>query len=162
MIDERMANQFLNSVLLPVNPDGCFTTKYKGNYGYGITTVRVGRNIRKHIGVHRLSWLYFRGPIPNGLCVLHHCDNPACVRPDHLFTGTKADNSRDMVDKGRARGGGVLGSRNGNSKLRESIISIIRGLINQGISCRQIGKRYGVHGSQIENIKNDRTWRHVR
>lgn len=50
---------------------------------------------------HRLMWEEVNGPIPHGMCVLHRCDNPPCIRPDHLFLGTKADNVRDMIAKGR-------------------------------------------------------------
>jgi len=56
---------------------------------------------RRRVGVHRLAYELFVGPIPEGHGVLHHCDVPACFNPSHLFTGTQVDNARDMAAKGR-------------------------------------------------------------
>ena len=50
---------------------------------------------------HRAVWVLFNGPIPDGMLICHHCDNPPCINPDHLFLGTDADNVQDAIDKGR-------------------------------------------------------------
>lgn len=73
--------------------------------GYGV--INVGGRAGSQQLAHRVSWELHFGPIPDGLWVLHRCDNPPCVRPDHLFLGTVQDNVDDMVTKGRAnfRGG---------------------------------------------------------
>jgi hypothetical protein len=67
-----------------------------GAFGIGKRTVRA----------HRLAFEHERGPIPAGLKVLHRCDTPQCVNPEHLFVGTDLDNQRDMIAKGRGRQGG--------------------------------------------------------
>lgn len=68
--------------------------------GYGNMNLGSGR----YAPTHRVSWELHNGPIPNGLWVLHRCDNPKCVRPEHLFLGTQRDNARDMMKKRRGRG----------------------------------------------------------
>lgn len=73
---------------------------YTTTYGYTFIGSRADGSLRM-IHAHRLSWMIANGPIPEGMQVLHKCDNPPCVRPDHLFLGTKSDNSKDMVSKGR-------------------------------------------------------------
>lgn len=83
-------------------------TKYKQGYGKTWTS---GKN-PKTLSAHRVSWELHNGPIPQGIDVLHSCDNPPCVKPDHLFLGNDQDNADDKVRKGRqAKGKSVLGKR---------------------------------------------------
>ena len=89
-LDERLA-QFV------IQPSGCWEwTGSKNDKGYG--RVYADRDEKR---AHRAMWEQAHGPVPDGLWVLHRCDNPPCVNPDHLFLGTPLDNVRDMMAKGR-------------------------------------------------------------
>ena len=79
------------------NADGCMNWTGSLNlYGYGVT-----RYAGKIMLAHRASYLFSVGKINNNLCVLHTCDNPKCINPEHLWLGTHQDNMKDMTDKGR-------------------------------------------------------------
>lgn len=93
---------------------------------------------------HRLSWIAHRGPIPDGLWVLHRCDTPSCVNPDHLFFGTAIDNMRDMVRKGRAKAPGAPYSR-----VRPDAAEQIRAALREGRSVRQTARDFGVSGTTV-------------
>lgn len=107
---------------------------------------------------HRIAWEEANGPIPPGLFVLHKCDNPPCVRPDHLFLGTNLDNIRDMVAKGRSR----RGERNVNAKLTGADIPVIREMAAAGLGTTAIGLEFGVSDTAIRHILAGRTWTYIR
>ena len=117
-LSQTLHERFWREVVIIPYDRGCwFWTGCTDPYGYGvINTVTKGTKL---IAAHRLSWLIHRGAIPTGICVLHRCDIPRCVRPDHLFIGTKADNTLDMCSKDRARGGTPKLTWDDVSKIRE-------------------------------------------
>lgn len=108
---------------------------------------------------HRVSWEFHHQQIPKQLFVLHRCDTPPCVNPAHLFLGTKADNVSDMWRKGRARS--VHGTFCNFSKLTDSDISIIRKRRQSGELHRSLATAFGCTQSNISQIVNKITWRHI-
>ena len=118
--------------------------------GYGQIR-RSGRGI----SVHRLAYALLIGPIPGGLCVLHHCDNTLCVRPAHLFLGTHSDNMADMVVKGRQ-------ARTGNPKLTSRQVRWIRKAHAAGFgNQRELADRFGVMQPTVWKIVHRVTWKHA-
>lgn len=116
--------------------------------GYGVF-----RFDGKPMKAHRVSWLLLKGDIPNGLQVLHKCDNVQCVNPDHLFLGTQQDNIADMVAKGRNRDGSGIGR-----KLTAEQVKSIR---SDWRPSRIIAKEYGVGKSMVNYIKSGDAWSSV-
>ena len=93
---ELLQQNFWSHVAKTPNECWLWTARKWGDYG----VMRHPEN-NTTCGAHRFSWELHFGPIPDGMFVLHHCDNPPCVRPDHLFTGTQLDNMRDRQSKGK-------------------------------------------------------------
>jgi hypothetical protein len=137
--------------------DGCW--RYKGprqtRDSYGAVRFRGQR-----VYTHRVSYYLSFGIDPGPLCVLHHCDTPACVRPDHLFLGTKADNNADRDSKGRGIRG-VKGEGNTTAKLTEGNVRVIRLEQRSGASIASLARRFSVSESAIRHIVQGRSWRHL-
>lgn len=131
-------------------------TGYINKKGYGEINPG-GRSSAKR--AHRVSYELHIGQIPNGLMVCHKCDNRACVNPEHLFIGTAAINTRDMVLKGRANG--PKGENNKSAKLTVEQVKEIRKRSELGESNKKLGKEYGVGADQISRIVNRKKWKWV-
>lgn len=136
--------------------DGCWPfIGARSNKGYGYF---------KHDGVarfaHRVAYADANGPIPDGIDVLHRCDNPPCCRPDHLFLGTQADNVADMISKGRDRK--AVGSRTGNARLTEAkVVDIRRRHRKRVVTAQMLADEHGVSVEAVEKVLQRQTWRHV-
>ena len=110
---------------------------------------------------HRAAWILLHGPIPEGLKVLHGCDNAKCCNADtHLFLGTVQDNIDDKCNKGRqAR---LRGEKCGRAKLSESQVKEILELaLNTSLSLRAIGAKFGIPGCHISRIVSGEQWSHM-
>jgi hypothetical protein len=109
---------------------------------------------------HRIAYELSIGPIPEGMHVLHHCDNPPCVNPSHLFLGTQVDNMHDMFSKNRQNH--AYGEAIGAAKLTEvSVIEIRYLYATGGHSQRELGTIFGIDHSVISDIVTRKTWTHI-
>ena len=134
-------------------------TGHIDNGGYGRHR-KMANGRRRTWGVHRIVYEMAHGPIPDGLVVRHKCDNPTCVRIDHLELGTKADNSLDMYERGRNRNA-QPGERNGMSVLTEAQVREIRAKHSHRGDGARLALEYGVSRKAISKIVNNQRWRHV-
>lgn len=137
-------------------PDDCWEWqmgKVCGGYGsFQTGTMSSPRAMR----AHRFSWALAHGKIPEGMCILHKCDNPPCVNPNHLWIGSRADNNADKARKGRT----ARGTHVSSSKLTEEQVREIRALYASGKCTEQfLGDMFGVSDSNICLIVKRRTWR---
>ena len=109
---------------------------------------------------HRVAWNLTHGEMPAGGCCLHHCDNRACVNPNHLWLGSKADNNHDCIQKGRKRT--AKGEKHGASKLTvDQVLKIKQLYRTTKISQRKLGKLFGVSHVNIGSIIRREIWKHV-
>jgi len=113
----------------------------------------------KGMYAHRLSYQIRHGSIPEGLDILHTCDRPGCVRPDHLRAGTHQDNMKDRDEKGR--GNAPKGVDKGNAKLTEAQVKEIRKAYKFGSTQVALSQKYAISQVQVSNIINQKSWKHV-
>jgi hypothetical protein len=147
-------------------PNGCW--EWQGattGFGHGTYWIRGSKSENEgRKACHRYSWELLRGPIPDGLWVLHRCDNPRCVNPNHLFLGTCKDNNQDMWRKGRHPVTIYMahGEENPNSKLTARQVHEIRvAYVPRKVSLSMLASRYGVAKSTVRRIVQGEAWRHV-
>lgn len=147
-IEERFWNKVRKT-------DDCwFWTGSKSDRGYGKIYWN-GKTVR----ANRVSWELHFGPIPEDQDVLHKCDNPACVRPDHLFLGTHLQNMQDRDRKKRRKP--PQGEKHGCAKLTKEKIIEIRALGKLKIKQRDIGKQFGITQATVWRILHRKLWTHV-
>lgn len=146
---------------IAVSPSGCWEwMASRTPLGYGQFNYLGTRKL-----AHRVAWILFVGPIPpdpsnryGTMNVLHRCDNPRCVNPEHLFLGNQFDNSTDSVSKGRWGKRGLKGSAHGRARLTEEIV---REILASTDSLSALADRYKVSRGTISHIRKRRSWRHL-
>ena len=154
-ITERLAARFIPKVRMR-GPDECWTwLACTDTAGYGHFW-----DGDKLVKAHRVAWEFWRGEIPEGVSVLHCCDNPPCCNPRHLWLGTQADNVADRDAKGRRIA--LRGEESGASKLTaEQVLEIYARYAGGGVYQRELGAEYGVDQTTISYIVRGEKWRHI-
>jgi hypothetical protein len=154
-------------------PDECWEWQaHRDPRGYGTFRIGNAREETKPRWAHRLAWELTNGPIPDGLCACHRCDNPPCCNPGHLFIGTRGDNNRDAAAKGRTLSGErhpshthpeswPRGQAHPNSTLTKELVVVIRTRAAAGESQTSIGADLGVKPSTVGAVVRRENWRHV-
>lgn len=155
--DTTLIQRFWNKVNIET-PDKCWEwTGCRTPLGYGILMLpSIDGSKRKRIFAHRYSWDIHYGSLPQELSVCHHCDNPPCINPNHLFLGTTADNLRDMALKGRSQ----QGEKHHNVKITEATIIEIRRL-SEHMSMPEIAKSLGLQYLYVWHIVRRKKWKHI-
>lgn len=156
---ERLRSRFERRLTKSTEPNGCWTWSYCcDDKGYGVCSW-----IGEHFA-HRVSYRIYIGPIPKGLFVLHKCDNPICVNPEHFFLGTQKQNCEDCVAKGRNSRGEV----NGMTKLTTAQVEEIRSkyfsqqrYTKGGYTQKNLAAEYGVYQGTISAIVKGKAWKHL-
>ena len=142
----------LHRLSIPVSESGCWIwVASSDRNGYGKVKVN-----KQNLRAHRWSWELHNGTIPDDMQVLHRCDVPSCVNPEHLFIGTNQDNVDDRESKGRSYKLPI----HRTNKVSESDVLEIRRLKGT-VRVVDLASRYGLHYSQISRIQNRRYWKHI-
>jgi len=156
---EQWAEKFWARVRKAESEDSCWEwtgSRLPSGYGRFYPAWKVG------VYAHRISWEMANGrEIPSGLEVLHACDNPSCVRPDHLSVGTRSDNMQDMLAKGRGGDVGSPGERHPQHKLTAPQVLDIRSRLASKADRRALAVEFGVSVELINAIATGRAWKHL-
>jgi len=150
--EKRIKEHFEKNV---IKKDGCWDWKFEQKK-FTYPRMHFNKNVPR-IAIHRYSYELYKGSIPEGMWVLHRCDNPRCSNPDHLFLGSSDDNINDMLGKRRH----PHGEKHGGAKLTEKEVKEIKSKLSQ-FSLMELAKQYNVAKKTILNIKHNRTWKWVK
>jgi HNH endonuclease len=142
-----------------VTPSGCWEFDgARDENGYG----RIGVN-RKNRKAHRVAaWLWLGAPLTGEVHVCHHCDNPPCFNPNHLYLGNNSMNMRDSFNRTQRRPPNQRGEKHSQARLTESEVRHIRDRLKAGETQADLGREYGVTHKMIWRIDKNLAWTHVQ
>jgi hypothetical protein len=156
---EKAIKRFFDTI--EKNQDGCWIWKgylCSPKKIYGLTSSRLDGK-KKKILAHRLSYRLFNGDIPHGSCVLHTCDIPLCVNPDHLWIGSNYEYQKDMIEKGRDKKS--YGETCALSRFKTEEIIEIRKMRAEGFLFREIAEKFKTSTGNISSIVQKQSWKHI-
>jgi len=157
---KRSASEKFWQFLEPGDSGSCWLWRGRINDGgYGVLSH--SEDGKTQLFAHRLSYIIHFGEIPDGLWVLHKCDNPPCCNPNHLYAGTAQDNMDDVVERSRRTWHGQKGEFHPRAKLTEEQVRFIRSQVFRRGDRTRIAKRFGVSVSLVGMIINRKVWGHV-
>lgn len=158
-ISAAIIERFWNNLVIVPYDKGCWLWTAGKSSGYGA----ISRFPKSPIRTHVLSFMLHRGPVPKGMQVCHTCDVKICVRPDHLWLGTMADNQADKISKHRQNRlcPWSRGETNGHSKLTAGQVIEMRSLFESGGKLVNLAARFGISDVQVANIVYRKQWAHI-
>jgi hypothetical protein len=155
----NVEQRFYSYVTMPNGPLACWGwTGAPDRHGYGSLNLRKNSQKTNPIKAHRISYEIHYGPIPDGLYVCHHCDNPPCCNPAHLFLGTHQDNVADMWQKGRGKTWSMSGDANPKAVLNPEAARLILDEYRAGATQPQLALKYGVSQGTISHVTRLDHW----
>lgn len=154
MHDQELVKRFWAKVEVAGANDCWHWKASTAGKGYGQIKVP---GTRRQMYAHRLSYEIHCGPVPDGMLVMHSCDNPPCVNPNHLSVGTYGENLQDMAAKYRH----LYGERNAQAKLTELQVEMVFTIFDGGLGRDEIAKCVGASKTHIDRILRGERWRHV-
>lgn len=163
VLDDKLRNYFQKRVN---KTDSCWLwTGRRFVAGYGmVECLDLNTNKKRKTTAHRIAWMLDHGFIERNLFVCHTCDNPPCVRPDHLFIGTQSMNLQDAISKGRfqniARGRPLIGERNKNTELSSDDVTAIKVLAKRNMGPTLISQIFRTSTNTIHRILAGKSWKY--
>ena len=157
IIDDSLRRRFWDKVE-KLGAEDCWPWAGATVKGYG--SISGTSSVQRYYS-HRVSWEIHNGKIPHGMLVLHHCDNPPCVNPDHLYIGTAQDNSNDIRSRGKHPFSGFRGEEMHAAKLTNAAVVGIWEMLMDGRTHKEAADAHEISETTVREISHGRRWGHI-